>query len=297
MQAIDSSRYVDAACIAYEVNASVAVAGTSQYRIQIISRDINGLNPVLHVNQLVVFTTDHKRQVLTISNASIPQNSTLQVYVQEEIVGTPCQDLSVNLITENFSSLSPLRNGHVILDNANTVYPQKDNLKFSDDFEVVDELAVTKVMLSAAVKNYLQPIGSVENSMLTEAEFQAIKGTEWVLMDGRNIATSDLGVLRGWTTLPDGRGMFLRNKNNGRVDGLQNPAGDLALGTYQADELASHDHTIQYNVVAEANTAQTARPENYAGGPNQFNTSPTGGAETRPRNITVNCFIKINNAI
>ena len=38
------------------------------------------------------------------------------------------------------------------------------------------------------------------------------------------------------------RGVFLRGKNHTRSDGKEDPAGDQAIGTYQADQLQNHMH-------------------------------------------------------
>ena len=81
------------------------------------------------------------------------------------------------------------------------------------------------------------PVGAILQSRLTEAQFQAINGTSWVLMDGRSIVGSKLADITGITNLDDARGLILRGKNNGRSDGAQNPDGDLAIGTYQSDNI------------------------------------------------------------
>jgi len=174
----------------------------------------------------------------------------------------------------------------------------------------------------------LQPVGalgSVQFSILTQTQFQAVYGTGWVLCQGQSISGSALASLTGITTLPDCRGMSLRGKNNGRSDGSQNPDGDVALGTYQADNFASHTHvqnTHGHTVNdsghghgswasdvsgpdADAYLRGEAQGANY---PNTVisgtsnislnNTTATnqntGGNETRMRNITLNVFIRIN---
>lgn len=135
-------------------------------------------------------------------------------------------------------------------------------------------------------------IGDVRSSFLTETQFQAEVDTTWVLCDGRNISGADLHVLiPAFLTIPDLRGMFLRGKNEGRVDGKENPDGEIALGDYQADEFASHSHTIPaFN--SPIGGGQAAGASTNAG---TFpDTDPTGGNETRAKNVTVNYFIKIN---
>lgn len=91
--------------------------------------------------------------------------------------------------------------------------------------------------------------------------------------------------------LPDFRGEFLRGFDAGRgVD------SGRTLGSFQADELKSHQHNLSLDTAAgvfDYNGAEGARyklsgtPESGSG------TLLTGGAETRPRNVSVNYIIKL----
>lgn len=146
-------------------------------------------------------------------------------------------------------------------------------------------------------------IGDIITSILTEAQFQAQRNNGWVLMDGRNVGGSKYATTTGNNVIPDARGMFLRGKNNGRADGKQNPDGDVAVGTYQADMYTSHTH-IQ-NAHAHPYTAAGAaggwgsgleaeRPYASNTGATTATNQNSGGNETRSKNITVNYFIKIN---
>jgi hypothetical protein len=142
------------------------------------------------------------------------------------------------------------------------------------------------------------PIGSVVHSLLTEAQFQAICGTGWVLCDGRNVAASDFAVLTGITNLPDARGRFLRGKNNGRAGATGNPDGELGLAASQDDMYASHTHGIaSSNLVGSNGTLDTdegSEKKNADPASAALSIDASGGNETRPRNITVNIFIRIN---
>lgn len=138
----------------------------------------------------------------------------------------------------------------------------------------------------------LLPIGSVIHSMLTEAQFQAEAGLGWVLADGRNVSTSRYKDITGNTTIPDMRGAFLRAKNNGST---RNPDGDLALGAYTADKLASHSHTFTIGGSSSASNGGYGRAiTDSAFSSNSANTGASGGNETAPKSITVNIFIRIN---
>lgn len=141
------------------------------------------------------------------------------------------------------------------------------------------------------------PIGSIVSSMLTEAQYQGLYGTGWILMDGRSCAGSAYSAVTGATTVPDARGMVLRGKNNGRSDGSQNPDGDSVLGAFQDHQVTSHRHGGPG--VSGINPAD-GRPTIAGHGVPTNETNRvywgdyTGGNETRMRNITVNHFIRIN---
>lgn len=146
-------------------------------------------------------------------------------------------------------------------------------------------------------------VGDIKTSLQTEAQFQATHGDCWALLDGRNIAGKDLATLMGKTTLPDGRGMFLRGKQHSRNDGKGNPDGDLALGQIQ-DRRSNNLYQLQYDPY-QANTSVISVPEdgswstfltlassgNNAARP--FRARNRGG-ESRPDNLTVNYFVKIH---
>jgi len=143
-------------------------------------------------------------------------------------------------------------------------------------------------------------VGDIKTSIFTEAQFQAVSGDPtWVLADGRDLSVinpgSDYEAITGETILPDLRGVFLRGKNNGRADGNENPDGDSTLGTFQDDELQAHTHSTPHRA-----TSGSPFVPNHVGqgfGPvdvGSVESTSTGGNETRPKNVTVNYFIKIN---
>jgi hypothetical protein len=144
----------------------------------------------------------------------------------------------------------------------------------------------------------LTPVGSIDPTYLTEAEYQAeVKNTNWVLADGRSCIGTVLGTKRGWTNLPDMRGVTIRGKNGTRADGYANPDGDLDLGALQADEFKSHTHVLHGNVTGSNGTLDTDT------GTDKYNADPyiasvtmdaAGGNETRMKNATVNFMIRVN---
>ncbi|UVL73874.1 phage tail-collar fiber domain-containing protein [Pseudomonas protegens] len=92
----------------------------------------------------------------------------------------------------------------------------------------------------------------------------------------------------GYFRLPDSRGEFLRGWDNGRgVD-----AG-RALGSFQADEFKSHDHTANNSDAQGSVLGNWLYAEMGVATTNYTNvTNKTGGVETRPRNLAVMWCIK-----
>ena len=158
----------------------------------------------------------------------------------------------------------------------------------------------------------LLPVASIIPSMLDEATFQLQTSANWILCDGRSVAGSQYEALTGNSTVPDARGIFLRGKNNGRVDGKENPSGDVALGTYQADDNKPHSHGGVTNSNTHAHTYEMYN--NFGSGGGAKGSDGTGGSqgqgttndnthshginsdgvEGRPKNITVNYFVRID---
>jgi len=159
------------------------------------------------------------------------------------------------------------------------------------------------------IKKDPNPVGSTIQSMLTEAQFQTEFGTNWVLMDGRSVSGSDYETITTESTIPDARGMFLRGKNNTRMDGNEDSEGERLLGSYQLDKTRMPRNTAfgtqayrsQSNLQGRVSDGGGGIGDIVAGGPffarnNSYVTIDSGGdAETQPRNICINIFIKINN--
>lgn len=134
----------------------------------------------------------------------------------------------------------------------------------------------------------------------TNAQFEFFNGTAWTgigsMTTGQIAAFASATCPTGWTEYTPARGRFLRGIDNGAGN---DPSGTRAPGNAQADELASHTHTITDNGVALKVYDQTgnaggsygtvARPD--AGGSvsarRDMVIGNAGGAETRPKNVAV----------
>jgi len=145
-------------------------------------------------------------------------------------------------------------------------------------------------------------IGDVKYSVLEPTKFTKINGEGWVLMDGRSIEGSDLFTETGFKTAYDAQGVFIRGLNLKRDVKTGDPDGEKRLlGSYQWDMVIDHKHTFKGtgtgprlggdykgNGVA-LQQMETANPISTNGD------IPTSGSETRPKNIALYTYIKIDN--
>jgi len=137
------------------------------------------------------------------------------------------------------------------------------------------------------------PVGTIIASYLQPSQVKERYGDEWVLADGRDVSTNTPFFKEtGMTKIPDLRGMFLRALNAGRNDGLGDPETRL-LGSYQDDALKSHQHKISTGGIwGRSFKGEDAGP--HTAYEKDANTGSFGGGETRPRNIAVYYYIKVN---
>jgi hypothetical protein len=145
-------------------------------------------------------------------------------------------------------------------------------------------------------------LGEIRMSLLTESEFQSIYGTDWELMKGQSIEKSDLAVsFTHWKNLPDARGLFLRGYNNAIDPADKGNPDNTPLGITQKDAFFKHTHKIyRSHGDANPNCLRIQTPlRGSAGGHTEcaddiLRVGPEGENETRPKNLSVNIFIKIN---
>ena len=184
---------------------------------------------------------------------------------------------------------------------------------------------------SFSLDNHLgSDLGSIKASILPETAFQKLMGDGWVLMDGRCIAwkcckeeqnnnlkpkceealkgqNSDLYSLIDLhlgssekatlseeiilsNRITDLRGKFLRMNNNGASGEKFDQKNDRKIGSYQKDALKSHSHEYDaHNNLGANGVKSNAQLESK-----RKSTSVFGDKETRPKNISVNYYIKIN---
>ena len=91
--------------------------------------------------------------------------------------------------------------------------------------------------------------------------------------------------------LPDSRGEFLRGWDHGRGVDI-----GRAIGSWQADEVKSHTHSISNQSTYGSGSSSGPQHQSAKVGDLATPTNPTGGNETRPRNLAVMWCIKAWNA-
>ena len=165
-------------------------------------------------------------------------------------------------------------------------------------------------------------VGTIEQSMLTAAQFTAAAGPDgpnWVLADGRNVAGSRYAQITGSNTVPDLRGAFLRGSGaraantswaGGGVgtyveDTTRRPRNTNFGGTVDAN--GQHGHGIVGNALVTTNTGgHNLEPGNTGAHEGQvlpqwdgnhahtFSVTTGGDTETAPKHFNVNYFLRIN---
>jgi hypothetical protein len=310
---LDTLHHLDAENTIHQVRVTARVSGDSVYNIKLISYDINGVNPITHVDESVTFSVDKQTYLLPVLDALIPVDRIVEARLFETVVNpTPAEDVSLTMTMGSFEELSPVTNGHLIQRDDDTILPKRQKLKFGGDvFEVSDDLVEDRTIVNIDLStqqqvliNLVYPVGAYLEADITEAQFQSQMGMGWVLADGRSVVGSAFETLTGKTNIPDVRGTYKRMKDNGR--GLD-PNGDPVLGSFQDDQFESHNHSSNWryhdgpNALAGVQMTDTSTHMpgsttsiSTVAGTNSNTINASGGNETRPKSTIVNVFIKIN---
>lgn len=160
--------------------------------------------------------------------------------------------------------------------------------------QTLPDRVVTSNHLAQSLLSSLLPVGTILASMLPEGQFNQETGGGWVLADGRLAEGARYATLTGNTKVPDLRGMFLRGLNIDGEGGDPDGSGRIA-GDFQADEFKSHRHSVRtaYSGSAHAGDISSSNSRENAANAGFF-TDPIGGNETRPKNVAVYYYIKID---
>jgi hypothetical protein len=193
------------------------------------------------------------------------------------------------------------------------------------DFELTPRTELTYAPYAVAAQQVVcsGAVGDVKYSLLNPAQFVTVNGDCWVPMDGGDITNSKLDNSFGISTAPDGSGLFIRSQEfiTSTTTNDPNRTTTSAIATFQDEEVIGHGHTINYqgshhhtilDTKQQLTTAYTygsvAQNGNYPVGGATYieklrtsGSSTTGisvgnntGPETRPKNLNVWAYIRIN---
>lgn len=197
-----------------------------------------------------------------------------------------------------------------INDNVPYIWVIEDNLPVMKIWDTIEQEWVAVLTERSKSDNF--PVGTVLHSFLTLVEFRQEMGdtnNKWVLLDGGDLPECDFKDIRGWTSLPNGRGSFLRGENTGGTGALtldpdylgriKKDGDNTMLGSFQLDAFQGHIHPMRGRTIGGGggtcfeDFAESA--PYYTGSPTSDGTNgtPRTGKETRPVNIAVNYFVKI----
>ncbi len=200
-------------------------------------------------------------------------------------------EIKVAIITGIFSILA------AFIVAAGTISNSMEDIK-NAKIEALKEIEKDKIMsLKEIEKNKITnlPVGTIIPSMFSPKKMETDNYDGiWILADGREISINTKYYKKtGSSRVPDLRGMFLRGLNEGRTDNWKDPEGDSrGVGSFQEDQLKSHSHGVNasYDPIINGPTITLDLSQRYR----PSSTDVTGGNETRPKNVSVYYYIKIN---
>lgn len=161
-------------------------------------------------------------------------------------------------------------------------------------------------------------LGDVKHSILNPTQFASVNGACWVPMDGRSIVGSALATLTSMTNVPDAGGLFVRNQEfSGGADQDPDRTSASPIATYQDQAVISHNHgvndpghTHSYSDTrqngdagdkcgcagqsAPASASTISDSETTASRTTGISIQNAGGSETRPKNMNLWVYIRIN---
>jgi len=262
-------------------------------------------------NEIQSLSVNQNRLILTKSNDVIIDADTTNeiqslIINQNRLSITKSNQVNIDTDTTNEIQSLTYNNDILQLSKSNQVVFPKDN-----DRDSINEIQ-TLTFINDSIK--LSKANSVYLPSMPSGSIIAFGGRNipngWLLCDGSlvsritysrlfNTIDSVWGNGNGSTTfhIPDLRGQFLRgvsgtssNDPDASIRTSKNSNGNSGnnVGSFQSDELKSHNHTIP---ISGGNSASS----NYGGYGTYSNlntTNNTGGSETRPKNAYVYYIIK-----
>ena len=179
---------------------------------------------------------------------------------------------------------------------------------------IVSLITISQTMPTAisGIFNKNLPVGTIVASMIEYDKFKDIVDGKWVPADGGNVSRdSKYYEMTKQPILPDLRGMFIRGlnafeSNNPQIDDKKDPDDERYAGHYQTDAFQKHKHESSTRIDAsgghifgwgggkpgkEQETKLSSIMNGYI---TDGNRKPSVDDETRPKNVAVYYYIKID---
>lgn len=183
------------------------------------------------------------------------------------------------------------------------------NIAYSEDQKILDTVTEEE---KADLKKSEDPIGKIVASLLKPKFFMETvcqkpmlnpRRNVWALADGSNVLGSAYATWIG-PKLPDLRGVFLRGLDD--MDTFKGPANidpyssenngkKRKAGSFQEDKIGKHKHRISTRT-ADTGIGGPKLPYRRGGTSGEWwsEDNPDASIETRPKNVAVYYYIKIN---
>ena len=144
-------------------------------------------------------------------------------------------------------------------------------------------------------------VGDVRYSMLTPERFRQLNGPGWELLKGQRVGPDEaLCTKGGWCiNLPDARGVFIRGVNGDRPSSEGDPDSTRLVGSFQRDALGRHNHNngdqlYLTRITGQETARETDNSHSELNIKHGVRIPSSGGPETRPRNIALYIYVKVN---
>ncbi len=172
--------------------------------------------------------------------------------------------------------------------------------------------------------NFEQFNAAAQNNFSSPGSIWTSRYSKWAPADGREVSNSKFQLITGQLKVPDMRGVFIRGLNQFDFgspvvlsDSHKDPEANRVVGSFQPDAVVNHNHTVNDPGHAHAVSSGYSTSSGSKGTPGGELTNGGNGngnkwvhpaernvtgitlasygdAETRPRNVSLYYYIRIN---
>lgn len=161
-------------------------------------------------------------------------------------------------------------------------------------------------------------LGDVKYSILSPAKFAEENGDCWVPMDGRSIVGSRLAAAMGVNNVPDAGGLFIRSQEfPGSPNNDPERDSNSPIASFQGDDVKPHNHSMNstgghnhgYDYFVASGPTNLGNRADFTNvrygigwegratswaGDHAHQINNNSGTETRPKNLNLWTYIRIN---